>query len=85
MPQDDRDLMPWNEIGRRLRMPVKDVRRTCDAALAKLRLAFEEDGVTVEDIRAYLRFKDTHQSTREQLIQYLNLYHPHIHVDDAHE
>ena len=70
------DVMPWSEIGRRLRMPVQDVRREYDSALAKLRTAMEEQNVTVDDVRAYLRHADQDSTNRERLIQYLNLYHP---------
>lgn len=70
------DVMPWSEIGRRLRMPVQDVRREYDAAMLKLRDALEEQDVTADDVRAYLRHSDQDSTDRERLIQYLNLYHP---------
>ena len=57
-PLTDAEMMSWAEIGRQLGISKKVAQRTGERAMAKLRAALEEQGITREVFLAYLYLKE---------------------------
>jgi len=75
---DNTDLMTWAEIGRRMDMPIKDVKATYDTAIRKLHAACVAQGITLEMLQAYFRDRDREDQLHERVRQLVNLYHSDV-------